>query len=424
MGCWSSLLGNGDIHWRSKDFVLTQLKFKVSVWLVNSTGRLLPDALWFLWLFVYYVCMHFGFVIVLCEPWSVFSEWAMSHFKIFSETRQNSDWMLVISEHSVGCGDHVQDSSESLAQKISDWRAEHLWCSMPRKTQVTADAWQHCTGQDTDWGGWQTVFEGLVHNDWNVDTCSADDSEKGLETQKDLCKIYSLWAQWGSEIDKDDSVRRQHRETLFWPWSTWLFDKNCHWWWNLGVNSRNGLQKEQHRVVSCGCQMPQEGIERSENAKDDGHCFLWLQRHHFGRCFEAKRDCHWWEICWNFEIFEGVHQEKRPELWWDRRFILHHDNVSPHTCFVTRQALQKWNVDTLDHPPYSPDLAPCNFALFPKLKSLIRGEKFENLKDLEAATRKILSSFKPDFFDLAIHDRPKDGKNAAMSMVTTLRGMG
>ncbi len=182
MGCWSSLLGNGIIHWRSKDFVLTQLKFKVCVWLANSTGRHILDALQFLWLFVHYVCMHFGFVVVLCEPWSVFSEWAKSHFEFFSETRQNSDWMLAISEHSLGWGHHVQDSSASLAQEISDWRAKHLWCSMPRKTQVTADAWQHCTGQDTGWGRWQTVSEGLVRNNWNVNICSADDTQEGLET--------------------------------------------------------------------------------------------------------------------------------------------------------------------------------------------------------------------------------------------------
>ncbi len=130
---------------------------------------------------------------------------------------------------------------------------------------------------------------------------------------------------------KDDSVWWQHRKTLFWPWSTWLLVKNCDWGWNLGFNSGNGLQKEQHRVVSCGCKMPQKGIERFENAKNDGHCFFLLQRHHSRGCFEAKRDCHWWEICWNFEIFEGVHQEKK--AWTLARQKVHFASrqcIAPH----------------------------------------------------------------------------------------------
>jgi histone-lysine N-methyltransferase SETMAR len=36
----------------------------------------------------------------------------------------------------------------------------------------------------------------------------------------------------------------------------------------------------------------------------------------------------------------------------------------------------KW--DILDHPPYSPDLAPSNFHLFLHLKKHIAGKKFDD----------------------------------------------
>ncbi len=45
------------------------------------------------------------------------------------------------------------------------------------------------------------------------------------------------------------------------------------------------------------------------------------------------------------------------------------------------------------HPPaspYSPDLAPCDFKLFPALKKELCGEHFRNVKDLQEAVRKIL----------------------------------
>jgi hypothetical protein len=35
------------------------------------------------------------------------------------------------------------------------------------------------------------------------------------------------------------------------------------------------------------------------------------------------------------------------------------------------------------HPPYSPDLAPCVFALFPKLKMNLKGRRFETVADIQ-----------------------------------------
>ena len=37
-------------------------------------------------------------------------------------------------------------------------------------------------------------------------------------------------------------------------------------------------------------------------------------------------------------------------------------------------------------PPYSPDLAPCNFWLFPKLKSLLKGKKFQTIDEIQENT--------------------------------------
>jgi len=34
--------------------------------------------------------------------------------------------------------------------------------------------------------------------------------------------------------------------------------------------------------------------------------------------------------------------------------------------------------DILDHPPYSPDLTPSDFHLFPHLKEHLAGKKFDN----------------------------------------------
>jgi hypothetical protein len=55
------------------------------------------------------------------------------------------------------------------------------------------------------------------------------------------------------------------------------------------------------------------------------------------------------------------------------------------TGFVTNN-----NIVIVPHPPYLPDLIPCDFTLFAKLKMRLNGPLFETLSDL-AALRKMTS---------------------------------
>jgi len=59
-------------------------------------------------------------------------------------------------------------------------------------------------------------------------------------------------------------------------------------------------------------------------------------------------------------------QRVRTDIADDR--VLHHDNAPAHTALSIREFLVKKNIPALPHPPYSPDLAPCDFYLFHKLK--------------------------------------------------------
>ena len=52
------------------------------------------------------------------------------------------------------------------------------------------------------------------------------------------------------------------------------------------------------------------------------------------------------------------------------------DNASSHTTKLTKNFLESEGLDLLPHPPYSPDLAPCDFWLFPKLKIYLQSREF------------------------------------------------
>ena len=75
---------------------------------------------------------------------------------------------------------------------------------------------------------------------------------------------------------------------------------------------------------------------------------------------------------------------KRPNLR-EGRWLLHHDNAPCHTAGKVIEFLHRNNMQTVPHPPYSPDLAPCDFFLFPTLKRPLRGRRFSNDKELMQA---------------------------------------
>jgi hypothetical protein len=52
----------------------------------------------------------------------------------------------------------------------------------------------------------------------------------------------------------------------------------------------------------------------------------------------------------------------------------------------------------LPHPPYSPDLAPCNFFLFHRLKAKLRGRRFQSSEEVVNATRDAVREFPANMF--------------------------
>ena len=67
-----------------------------------------------------------------------------------------------------------------------------------------------------------------------------------------------------------------------------------------------------------------------------------------------------------------------------------HDSDYAHTFAIVTAFLKKEIVTVLPHPQYSPDLAPRDFFLFPKLKSFFPGWKYQSLHALGSAMHQYL----------------------------------
>ena len=68
---------------------------------------------------------------------------------------------------------------------------------------------------------------------------------------------------------------------------------------------------------------------------------------------------------------------KRLQPWATGDWQLHHDNTPTHASGLLQSFLAKHQIAQVTQPPYSPDLGPCDFWLFPKLKWPLKGQRFQ-----------------------------------------------
>ncbi|XP_029941109.1 uncharacterized protein LOC115383163 isoform X4 [Salarias fasciatus] len=81
---------------------------------------------------------------------------------------------------------------------------------------------------------------------------------------------------------------------------------------------------------------------------------------------------------------------KRPALWESGDWWLHHDNAPAHRALRVKQFLMKNGMALLPHPLYSPDLAPCDFFLFPRMKKALKGRRFDDVEEVQKKSKQAL----------------------------------
>ena len=91
-------------------------------------------------------------------------------------------------------------------------------------------------------------------------------------------------------------------------------------------------------------------------------------------------------------------QKKRPEMWSSGDWFLHHNNAPAQTALSVQQFLAKNNMTVISHPPYSPDLAPCDFFLFPRMKCKMKGKHFADVSEVKKKMPKVLNNSSTEEF--------------------------
>ena len=90
-------------------------------------------------------------------------------------------------------------------------------------------------------------------------------------------------------------------------------------------------------------------------------------------------------------LWEGI-RRKRPDKWKKNSWFLHNDNAPAHTSLVVRQFLTSKNITVIPPAPCSPDLAPCDFFLFPKTKLRPKGRRFYTTEEIHTETQEVIDT--------------------------------
>ena len=96
--------------------------------------------------------------------------------------------------------------------------------------------------------------------------------------------------------------------------------------------------------------------------------------------------------------FRKRFRQKRPAFFKSGQWHFHLDNAPVHNSILVTDYLTKMSIKTVHRPPYSPDFAPCNFWLFPKLKENLRGCRYETIEEMKEALTKVINTLTQEDF--------------------------
>ena len=85
---------------------------------------------------------------------------------------------------------------------------------------------------------------------------------------------------------------------------------------------------------------------------------------------------------------------KRPALFKSAQWHFHQNNAPVHNSILVTDYLTKMGIKTVPQPPYSPDIAPCDFWLFLKLTGCL----YETIEEMKEAVTKVIETLTQEGF--------------------------
>ena len=168
---------------------------------------------------------------------------------------------------------------------------------------------------------------------------------------------------------------------------------------NLGLWLRPRNQVSILAMEASGITTAKKSSASSQQCESDADLFFFYSRgivhHEYAPEDQTINKEYYQQVL--HRLREAV-RRKRPDMWAAKNFQLHHDNAPAHSAHVIHAFLAKNSMSLVRQVPYSPDLAPCDFWLFPKLKTILKGRRFQSREDIMKKSMEELGSISDEEF--------------------------
>ena len=99
-------------------------------------------------------------------------------------------------------------------------------------------------------------------------------------------------------------------------------------------------------------------------------------------------------LCWGFKGVQGEIPSEEASTLKSGQWHINQDKEPVHNSILVIDYLTKMGIKTVPQPPDSPDLAPCDFWLFPKL----RGCHYETIEEMKEVVMKVIDTLTQEDF--------------------------
>ena len=177
-----------------------------------------------------------------------------------------------------------------------------------------------------------------------------------------------------------EKIRKKEVVMTAGRWSSWSIQIPQFlmlWWPVMKSGSTAMTQRPRDRVLS-GSMLALPNPRRPDRANQPTN--LWWSYMHLVPTGQTVNKEYYVEI---LREFKKRFRRKRPALFKSGQWHFQPDNAPVHNSILVTDYLTKMGIKTVHHPPYRPDVAPCDFWLFPKLKEKLRGCRYETTEEMK-----------------------------------------
>ena len=196
--------------------------------------------------------------------------------------------------------------------------------------------------------------------------------------------IKNICAKFVARVLREDRCHEQGD-----GWTDQFRSRRMLWWLVMKAGSTAMTQRPRDRVPSRSMLALPEG--QAEQIHPQTIAFFFWQPcydlHALGSNTDSQQGI-------MLKRFRKRFHQKRPALFKSAQWHFHKENAPVHNSILVTDYLTNMGIKTVPQPPYSPDFAPSDFWLFPKLS----GSRNETIEEMKEAVTKVIDTLTQEDF--------------------------